>query len=75
MKVSQVAVAYTRKFNMGDYNSLGLECTLWADLEEGDTSADVIQALQDQAREAVKREYARLPKKTGPASNPAPPSS
>lgn len=61
MKVNSVAVCYERKFNLGDYQSLKLECTIWADLEEGDESQQVIQNLQDQARDAVKREFSRLP--------------
>ncbi len=64
MKVSTVSVSYERKFNLGDYNSLHLCCTIWADLEEGDQSQDVINALQDQARNSVKAEYGRLAKKS-----------
>lgn len=60
MKVKTVAVCYGRKFNLGDYNSLNLEVTLWADLEEGDSPDDVTGALQGKARDAVRREYSRL---------------
>ncbi len=62
VKVSTISVSYQRKFNLGDYNSLGLEATIWADLEEGDDPQAVMLRLQDQVRESVKREFARLPK-------------
>jgi len=68
MRVNTVSVSYGRKFNLGDYNSLALEVTLWADLEEGDDAQTVVNSLQEQARESVKREYGRLPKKTVPTS-------
>ena len=67
MRVNTVSVSYGRKFNLGDYNSLSLEVTLWADLEEGDVAQAVINSLQDQARNSVKAEYGRLPKKTAPS--------
>lgn len=60
MKVSTIAVCYGRKFNLGEYNSLHLEATVWADLEEGDDPDRVMADLQGQTREAVKREYLRL---------------
>ena len=63
MKINAVAVAYQRRFNLGDYQSLGLECTIWADLEEGDEPDQVIATLQEQARIAVKREHSRIPAK------------
>lgn len=66
MKTSAVSISYKRTFNLGDYNSLGLACTIWADLDEEDVSQDVIDSLQDQARESVKKEYSRLEKKITP---------
>jgi hypothetical protein len=47
---------------MDDFQSLGLEVTIWADLDEGDDARAVIEQLQAEAREDVKREYNRLPK-------------
>ena len=60
MKINTIAVGYERKFNLGDYNSLTLEVTCWADLEPGDDADERIFELQAKTREAVKAEYLRL---------------
>lgn len=33
MKFTTVSVSYSRKFNLGDYESLELGCSLWAQVE------------------------------------------
>jgi hypothetical protein len=63
MKIDKIAAGYERKFNLGDYNSLSLEVTIWADVEDGDDPQAVIQAVQDKCRDSVKAEYARLKSK------------
>ena len=63
MKTTQVSVTYERKFNMGDYNSLHLGVTIWADLEEGENHLVAIKTMQDDARDSVRNEFARIPKK------------
>ncbi len=67
MKTTHVEVSYQRTFNLEDigmnkYNSLRLECTTWADLEEGDNAQAAILSLQDLVRSSVRAEFARLPK-------------
>lgn len=36
MQLKTVSVTYGRKINLGDYNSATVDCTLWADLDEGE---------------------------------------
>jgi hypothetical protein len=62
MKIKTISVSYSRKFNLGDYNSLGLEVTYWADLDESDDPVLITKHLQAAAREDVKREYGRIQK-------------
>jgi hypothetical protein len=54
MIVKTVAVTYGRKLNLGDYNSAHVECTLWADLEEGESEHDVMTGLWAMAKTNVK---------------------
>jgi len=54
MKLKTVSVTYGRKFNLGDYNSATIDCTLWADLEEGEDEAAAMTALWDMAKNNVK---------------------
>lgn len=65
MKIDKLSVSYARKFNMGDYNSLSLEATTWADLESSDNPVDCLEVLQEMCRVAVKNEYSRLRKAGG----------
>ncbi len=60
MKIDKISITYNRAFNLGDYNSLRLEATVWADVDEGDNPDECIRALQEQVRDAVKKEYGRL---------------
>lgn len=54
MKLKTVSVVYGRKFNLGDYNSAQIECTLWADLDEQEDEAVVMTALWEMAKNNVK---------------------
>jgi len=54
MKIKTISVEYKRKFNLGDYNSADLACTLWADLEENEDLQQVLQELSCIARDNVK---------------------
>ena len=63
MRIKQVSVSYQRAFNLGDYNSLRLEVTYWADLEENDDPVLITKHLQAAAREDVKREFGRVQQK------------
>jgi len=54
MKIKTVSVTYGRKFNLGYYNSATIDCTMWADLEDGDDEAEVMGALWAMAKNNVK---------------------
>lgn len=60
MKLKTIAATYGRKMNLGDYNSVHSEITLWADLEEGDDEAAAANALRQMARNHVMVELARV---------------
>lgn len=54
MKLKTVSVTYGRKFNLGDYNSATIDCTMWADLDDGDDESAVMGALWAMAKNNVK---------------------
>lgn len=60
MKPSKIAVTYERKLNLGNYESATIGVSTWADVEDGETPSQAIQAAQDLCREAARREAARL---------------
>lgn len=63
MRLKTVSVTYSRKLNLGDYNSVHSEVSLWADLEEGDDEATAADALRTMARNQVLLELARVEQK------------
>lgn len=62
-KVRTVSVTYGRKQNLGDYNSVHSEITVWVDLDEDDNEAKVASATREMARNHVMSELARLNQK------------
>lgn len=60
MKLTAISATYGRKMNLGDYNSVHAEVTLWADLEEGDDPAASAEALRQMARNNVMQELSRV---------------
>lgn len=54
MKITTVSVTYSRKFNLGNYESLELGCSLWAQVEDGEDADGVTEFLYHQAKESVK---------------------
>jgi hypothetical protein len=54
MKFTTVSVSYSRKFNLGDYESLELGCSLWAQVEDGEDADGITQFLYQQAKTSVK---------------------
>lgn len=54
MKLKTVSITYGRKFNLGDYNSATIDCTMWADLDDGDDEGTVMSALWAMAKNNVK---------------------
>ena len=60
MKLRTISVTYGRKLNLGDYNSVHSEVSLWADLDDGDDEATATDALRTMARNQVLLELARI---------------
>lgn len=63
MKLKTISVTYSRKLNLGDYNSVHSEVSLWADLDEGDDEATAAEALRTMARNQVLLELSRVEQK------------
>jgi len=60
MNIRTIAVSYTRKFNLGGFNSVDLSCSLWAQIDAEEDEDCCIAILQDKAREAVRCEYHKV---------------
>jgi hypothetical protein len=54
MKIGTVSISYSRKFNLGNYESLEVGCSLWAQVEDEEDASGVVQFLYHQAKAAVK---------------------
>ena len=57
MKIRTIAVSYHRKFNLGNFNSADLSCSLWAQIDGDEDEETCIQILQSKCREHVRAEY------------------
>jgi hypothetical protein len=66
MHITTIAVSYTRKFNLGNFNSVDLSCSLWAQIDAEEDEDCCIAILQDKAREAVRAEYHKVKSNQGP---------
>lgn len=60
MQLKTISVTYGRKLNLGDFNSVHAEISLWADLDEGDDEAAATEALRQMGRNQVMLELSRL---------------
>lgn len=65
MNVKTVSVHYGRKHNLGDYNSANVECTIWADVEEGENLNRVMGDLWEMAKNNVRAQLVPLAKGNG----------
>ena len=72
-KIDKIACGYTRKFNLGNYQSLELEVTTWADLEPGDDPKQVCTGLQEFCREQVKQEFVHFSRSRAAQETATPP--
>jgi hypothetical protein len=54
MDIKTISVTYHRKFNLGDYESLELGCSLWAQIDPEEDAEGVTQFLYQQAKASVK---------------------
>jgi hypothetical protein len=68
MFIKTIAVGYSRKFNLGDFNSADLSVDMWASISEGEDEDTCTQILQDKCREAVRMEYKKLIEKAPPVA-------
>ncbi|MEG5237007.1 hypothetical protein [Microcoleus sp. AT9b-C3] len=66
MNIRTIAVVYTRKFNLLNFNSVDLSCSLWAQIDAEEDEDCCIEILQDKAREAVRSEYHKVKSNQGP---------
>lgn len=66
MNIRTIAVVYTRKFNLLNFNSVDLSCSLWAQIDPEEDEDACIAILQDKAREAVRCEYHKVKTNQGP---------
>ena len=57
MHIKTIAVGYTRKINLENYNSLELKTELWASIDEDEDEEACMNILHDKCRESVRREY------------------
>jgi len=62
--VKTVSVTYGRKFNLGDYNSATVDCTLWADVSDDQDLDEAMTALWSMAKANVKAQLLPLTSKT-----------
>ena len=54
MRITTISVTYGRKFNLGNYESVHIEETVWADLDEDDSPDEVEATLYEFAKSGVK---------------------
>ncbi len=66
MHITTIAVSYSRKFNLGGFNSVDLSCSLWAQIDAEEDEDCCIAILQDKVREAVRSEYRKVKTNQGP---------
>lgn len=60
MQIKTIAVSYSRKFNLGDFNSINLSCSLWAQIAAEEDEDACIQIIQNKCREHVRAEYYKV---------------
>lgn len=62
--VKTASVTYGRKFNLGDYNSATIDCTLWADISDDQDLDAAMAALWTMAKENVRAQALPLVNKS-----------
>ena len=66
MEIKTIAVSYNRKFNLGNFNSVDLSCSLWAQIVAEEDEDVCVQILQDKCRKHVRTEYHKAKKGSQP---------
>ncbi|MEG4286272.1 hypothetical protein QUB68_24385 [Microcoleus sp. A006_D1] len=67
MIIKTIAVSYERKFNLQDFNSVTIGCTLWAQIDPSENEDACLLIVQDKCREAVRSEYRKVKDGSEPA--------
>ena len=60
MTITSVSVTHSRTFNLGNFNSLKLDQSFEASVDEGEAPEDVVRTLQEHAARHVATEHDRL---------------
>ncbi|MBD2496740.1 hypothetical protein [Nostoc sp. FACHB-280] len=55
MEIKTISVTYHRKFNLGDFESVELGCSLWGQIDPEEDADGATQFLFEQAKESVKK--------------------
>ncbi|MBD2451718.1 hypothetical protein H6G76_32290 [Nostoc sp. FACHB-152] len=55
MEIKTISVTYHRKFNLGDFESVELGCSLWGQIDPEEDAEGATQFLFEQAKESVKK--------------------
>jgi len=63
VNIKTVSVTYSRKFNLGDYNSAEIGVSLWADLEDYASERDALADLFERAKSAVREQAVPIVKR------------
>jgi hypothetical protein len=67
MIIKTIAVNYERKFNLQEFNSVTIGCTLWAQIDPSENEDACLLIIQDKCREAVRSEYRKVKAGSEPA--------
>lgn len=65
MKLDKVTISYSRKINLGDFNSADFSCMLTAHIEPGDDTDKVMRDLWTMARANIRAVATDVTKKDG----------
>jgi hypothetical protein len=68
MKIKTVSATYGRKFNLGDFNSLEISMTVWADIAEDEDEQAAISECWKIAKDHVKEQALPVIKQTKQAA-------
>lgn len=55
MEIKTISVTYERKFNLGDYESVEVGCSLWGQIDPEEDAQGATQFLFEQAKASVKQ--------------------
>ncbi|YAF99297.1 MAG: hypothetical protein AB3A66_28050 (plasmid) [Nodularia sp. CChRGM 3473] len=55
MEIKTISVTYQRKFNLGDYESVEVGCSLWGQIDPEEDAEGATQFLFEQAKASVKQ--------------------